>query len=82
MAASYNNIILLLCKPTEVQLCIWLTQWEKNYLWSMFVSSVPLTNTRKAQVIYDDSALKNIYKNRKESLTLYSEASQMITVLL
>lgn len=32
MAVSYNNIIQLLCKPTEVQLCTWLTQWEKNYL--------------------------------------------------
>jgi len=31
--------IQLLCKPAEVQLCIWLTQCEKNYLKSTFACS-------------------------------------------
>lgn len=38
----------------------------------MFVSNIPLTDTSKAQVIYNVFVLKKICKNRKKSLTLYS----------
>lgn len=46
-----------------------------------FVSNIPLTDTSKAQVIYNAFVLKKICKNRKKSLTLYSETLQIIIVL-